>query len=91
MKYDKALLSGLGYIAIGALCIWIGLNVDFWRPKPEILIKSETFVKNLEGQTVLLVDYMVGGMATNATFTEDQMDEYQRVMAYLKRIGRVSK
>jgi hypothetical protein len=94
MKYDKALLSGLGYIAICVLCVWIGLNVESWRGRnnrPEILILSETFVSNWEGRTVLLVDYTVGGIATNATFYEHQMQKYNALMKHLQLTGRVSR
>jgi hypothetical protein len=94
MKYDKTLLSGLGYIAVGVLCIWIGFNIDSLRANnrsPEILILSETFVTNWEGRTVLLVDYTVGGIATNATFYEHQMQKYNALMKHLQLTGRVSR
>lgn len=68
-----------------------------WRPewnpptrfnRPEILIIRET-TESHYGETVLIVDYMVGGIATNAIFYPYQMDEYQAVMGHLKRSGRL--
>ena len=94
MKYDKALLTGLMYVVIGVLCIWIGFNVDSWRAnrqKPEILILSEKFVEGYNGETLLFVDYTVGGIATNATFREHQMGKYYQLMKHLERTGRVSR
>jgi len=57
--------------------------------RPEILILSETFVTNWEGRVVLLVDYTVGGIATNAVFREEQMQKYNELMKHLELTGRV--
>lgn len=56
--------------------------------RPEILIIRET-TESHYGEKVLILDYMVGGIATNAIFYHYQMDEYARVMEYLNRIGRL--
>jgi len=55
---------------------------------PEILILRET-TETEYGRQVLILDYMVGGIATNATFRPHQMNEYKAVLAHLKRSGRL--
>ena len=76
----------LAFIYIALVCIL------FYRPNepatPEILIIRET-TESHYGEQVLIVDYMVGGIATNAIFYPYQMDEYQAVMGHLKRSGRL--
>ncbi len=87
-------LFSAAIFAVALLIVIIGLG--FWTisrvandQKPEILILSETFVTNWEGRTVLLVDYTVGGIATNATFYDHQMQKYNALMKHLELTGRV--
>lgn len=56
---------------------------------PEILIMSEKFVEGYDGEMLLFVDYTVGGLATNATFKEHQMDMYIKLIEHLEKTGRV--
>ena len=86
----------LTIICFAIMLLVIIFLLGFWTinrvasdQKPEILILSETFVSNWEGRTVLLVDYTVGGIATNATFRESQMDRYNALMDHLEKTGRV--
>jgi len=84
---------GLGLL-IGVLLIGgfkITQEVVRESVRPEILILSETFVTNWEGQTILLVDYTVGGIATNAMFRDHQMEKYNALMDHLERTGRVKR
>ena len=57
--------------------------------KPEILIIRMATVDNFDGYPIHLLDYMVGGIATNASFHPYEMDLYRETMAYLKRSGRL--
>ena len=87
------LLSAICFAIILVLLIFV---LGFWiinrisnDQKPEILILSERFVDGYAGETLLFVDYTVGGIATNATFKESQMDRYNALMAHLEKTGRL--
>lgn len=88
MRLLKPAIRGvvLGII-IGAAIAFIPKNKE---PivLPEILIIRETTESEF-GRQVLILDYMVGGIATNATFRPHQMNEYKAVIAHLKRSGRL--
>jgi hypothetical protein len=91
MKYDiqswlLAVLLSLAVLSVPFL-MFVARSSD----KPEILILSEKFVQGYAGETLLFVDYTVGGIATNATFREHQMDKYNSLMEHLKKTGRVSR
>lgn len=55
-----------------------------------ILITAETMIKDyLTGNDALLVEYFVGGMATQAIFTVDEMYQYDRLIRHLEMTGEV--
>ena len=56
------------------------------EPRPDILIKSITTEQSF-GRCIVLVDYFVDGLGTNATFMSYETNEYKEFMKYLKRIG----
>ena len=95
MKQEGFAIS-LFILAIVLAALFMVENPD-WRPewnppprlnRPEILIIRET-TESQYGETILIVDYMVGGIATNAIFYPYQMNEYDAVMKHLKRSGRL--
>ena len=83
------ILSMVFFLGMG---IFIGAFINQARCgsyQPEILITGEKFVTAWDGRTVLLLDYTVGGIATNATFTENQMVKYIALIGHLERSGRL--
>ena len=96
MFKQEGAIAGILIIIFMFAALFMVENPD-WRPtfeppprlnRPEILIIRET-TESHYGEQVLIVDYMVGGIATNAIFSPYQMDEYQAVMGHLKRSGRL--
>jgi hypothetical protein len=80
-------------ILVVVICAILFTTVIIVRttPRPEILILSEKFVQGYNGEMLLFVDYTVGGIATNATFREHQMDKYNSLMKHLEKTGRVNR
>ena len=96
MFKQEGAIAGILIIIFMFAALFMVENPD-WRPtfeppprlnRPEILIIRET-TESQYGETVLIVDYMVGGIATNAIFYPHQMNEYDAVMKHLKRSGRL--
>ena len=96
MDKQEGAFIGILILLVTFAALFMVENPD-WRPtfeppprlnRPEILIIRET-TESHYGEQVLIVDYMVGGIATNAVFYPYQMDEYQAVMGHLKRSGRL--
>lgn len=56
--------------------------------RPEILIIREHMGMGFDGH-IMMLDYSVGGIATNETFHPHEMDLYRSVIAHLKRSGRL--
>ena len=82
--------AAIVWAVVSVLFLTVGL-IRITSPKPEILIVSESFIVDYAGNTILLVDYTVGGIATNATYRENQMEKYYLQMQMLERIGRVTR
>ena len=96
MFKQEGAAAGIAILLIMFAALFMIENPD-WRPtfeppprlnRPEILIIRET-TESHYGEPVLIVDYMVGGIATNAIFYPHQMNEYDAVMKHLKRSGRL--
>jgi hypothetical protein len=91
-KHDaNLLLAGVPLVMFFAILLTITVvAVVIPQPdRPDILILLEETVTGYNGLPVLLVDYMVGGIAMNATFTPYQMNEYWALIEHLKATGRV--
>jgi hypothetical protein len=78
-------------LAISIAILIVPIVTIAGTPKPEILILSEKFVEGYNGETLLFVDYTVGGIATNATFRAHQMEKYNKLIDHLEKTGRVSR
>lgn len=95
MKNEGA-VAGIAILLVMFAALFMIENPG-WKPtfnppprlnRPEILIIRET-TESHYGEQVLIVDYMVGGISTNAIFYPHQMNEYEEVMKHLKRSGRL--
>jgi len=91
MKYDLQSLLLAVLLSLAILSVPFLMFVARSSDKPEILILSEKFVQGYNGETLLFIDYTVGGIATNATFREHQMDKYNSLMKHLEKTGRVNR
>jgi hypothetical protein len=91
-KHDANLLmAGVPLVLLVTILIVLVLvSIVTSEPtRPDILILREETVTGYNGQSVLLVDYMVGGIATNASFRDNQWNEYWALIEHLKATGRV--
>ena len=85
-------------IALAVILLLVIFLIGFWTinrvaddQRPEILILSERFVEGYDGEMLLFVDYSVGGISTNATFREEQMEKYYKLIQMLERTGRLNR
>ncbi len=89
-KYNYSLtVAGVCFILIiGLVFVASVFRVSASTARPEVFILREYVVETDKGPA-LLVDYTIGGMASNAFFYDNEMDTYLAFKEMLKREGRI--
>jgi len=81
----------LGYIMAFVIGIWFFMLGDALTSTPHILILREKVVDDYNGDTCILVEYLVDGAMYNAVFFEDGNEEYLAFIKHLEQSGRIKR